>query len=75
MAVAKRPEENIPKNTRKIVDGDDARVVINVFSPDHEPEQFSYTIKNIRGNSSHVTREPRNIMSSIVSGIVRKFGS
>ena len=75
MAKAKLPEENLPKNTRKVVDGVDARVVVNIFSPDHEPEQFSYKITNISGNSSHTTREPKSIMQAIIGGIVRKYGS
>jgi hypothetical protein len=75
MAKAKLPEENIPKSTRQVVGGNDARVTVNIFSPDHEPQSYTYRITNIRGNSSHVSREPKNIMSAIISGIIGKYGS
>jgi len=73
--MAQRGRPPIKKPERAVVSSDDARVIVNIFSPDHEPKQFSYTVKNLRGNTTHALREPKEVMQSIINGLVRKYGS
>lgn len=60
---------------RATVSGNDARVIVNIFSPDHEPKQFSYTVKNLKGNTTHALRNPEEVMKTVISGLIRKYGA
>ena len=58
-----------------IVEGIDGRVVINVYSPGHEPKEFRVTIPHITGNSNLHTRKPEDVVSAVISGLRAKYGN
>jgi len=70
--MSKKPK--IQKPVSKNVQGLDAKIVINVFSPDHEPQEFRFIVPNIIGESTHLTRSPEYIASAIVAGLRAKYG-
>lgn len=57
-----------------LVDGIDARVLINVYSPGHEPQEFRVTIPNIVGSANLLHRSPESVASMIISGLRAKYG-
>ena len=59
---------------RKPYEGNDAKVILNIFTPDYEPQEYTFTIKNIKGNSSFNKRSPVKIAGAMMGG-ARRFGS
>ena len=57
-----------------IVEGADARVLINVYSPGHEPQEFRVTIPNIKGSANLLHRSPESIAGMIIRGLRAKYG-
>lgn len=60
------------KAVSRIVEGADAKVIVNIFSPGHEPQEFKITIPNIDANLLY--RSPEYIYKEVVSGLRAKFG-
>lgn len=61
------------KKSRSI-SGIDAKIIINVFSPGHEPEEFKVTVPNICGAANLLHRSPESIAASIIRGLRDKYG-
>lgn len=59
----------------RIVEGADARVLINVYTPGHEPKEFRFSIPNITGAANLLHRSPESIATAIISGLRAKFGN
>ena len=59
---------------RTTVDGADAKVVINIYSPGHAPEECRLTLPNITGTANLLHRNPEAIKAAIRAGLVGKFG-
>lgn len=74
MPAAKKPEQNKPKNKRQPYQGNDAKVVVNIFAPDYEPQEFTLTIPNIRGNAVLPNRRAVDIAGAILGGLRAKYG-
>ncbi len=65
------------KKTEKkshIVEGLDARVLINVYSPGHEPQEFRITIPNIVGAANLLNRDANHIATAVIQGLRAKYG-
>jgi len=58
----------------KLVDGGDAKVLINVFTPGHEPQEFRISIPNICGSANLLHRSPEHVAAAIISGLRAKYG-
>ena len=67
--------EATPKPVSRLVEGADARVLINVYTPGHEPEEFRISIPNITGAANLLHRSPESIATAIISGLRAKFGN
>lgn len=74
MATAKKPKENKPKTVRKPYEGNDAKVVVNIFGPDYPPQEFTFTIPNIRGAAVLPARRPVDIAGAVLGGLKGKYG-
>ena len=59
---------------KKAISGIDAKVIINIFSPDHEPEEFKLEIPNICGAANLLHRSPEHIAAAIINGLRAKYG-
>lgn len=57
-----------------IVEGIDGRVLINVYSPGHEPQEFRVTIPNISGATNLLHRSPEYIAAEVIKGLRAKYG-
>lgn len=62
------------KPVSKEIDGTDAKVLINVYSPGHEPKEFRVTIPNITGSANLLHRSPESIAATVISGLRAKYG-
>lgn len=58
----------------KIVEGIDGRVLINVYSPGHEPQEFRVTIPNINGSANLLHRSPEAVAQAVIDGLRAKYG-
>ena len=66
---------DVPKEpASKEVQGTDARVLMNVYSPGHEPKEFRLKIPNITGSCNLLHRSPENIAQAIINGLRAKYG-
>lgn len=74
MPKAKTPKQNKPKTKREPYAGLDAKVVVNIFAPDCEPQEFTFTVPNIRGNASLPERTPVKIAGAVMGGLASKYG-
>ena len=70
-AIKKTPDKT---EVSRIVEGIDARVLINVYSPGHEPQEFRVSIPNIVGSANLLHRSPESIANSIIEGLRAKYG-
>lgn len=70
---AKKAEPKAVKAS-KIVEGLDARVLVNIYSPGHEPQEFRVTVPNIVGASNLLHRSPEMVKDVIVEGLRKKYG-
>lgn len=59
----------------RIVEGTEGRVLINVYSPGHEPKEFRVSIPDISGNSNLLSRNPENVAQAVIDGLRAKFGN
>ena len=59
---------------RKPYDGNNAKVIVNIFAPDYEPQEFTFTVSNVKGNAVLNKRAPADIAGTIM-GSLRRFGS
>lgn len=57
-----------------LVEGIDARVLINVYSPGHEPKEFRVTIPNIVGSANLLHRSPESVADMLIQGLRAKYG-
>lgn len=71
-AIKKTAEKAKPVS--RIVEGADARVSINVYSPGHEPKEFRLSIPNIIGAANLLHRSPEHVAGAIISGLRAKYG-
>ena len=62
------------KKVSKLVEGADAKVLINVFSPGHEPMEFRVSIPNIIGAANLLHRSPEHVAAAIISGLRAEYG-
>ena len=58
----------------KVFEGVDAKVLINVYSPGHEPEEIRITIPNICGSANLFYRSPESLAEVIIEGLRAKYG-
>lgn len=58
----------------KIIEGLDARVVVNIYSPGHEPKEVRLEIPNIIGAANLLHRSPESIAQAVISGLQAKYG-
>lgn len=74
MPRAKTARENEPKKERQPVEGPDAKVHIEIYSPDHQAKDYWITIPNIKGCSTWNTRTPEIIAGKVVGGLRAHYG-
>ena len=74
--VTEKAEEVKPvaKPVSRLVEGSDAKVLINVFSPGHEPQEFRISIPNIVGAANLLHRSPESVAAEMIRGLRAKFG-
>ena len=60
---------------RALVEGKDAVVLINIFSPNNTPQEFKVRIPNVTGNCPPPHREPAYIAGVMVGALKRKYGN
>lgn len=60
---------------RALVEGKDAVVLINIFSPDNEPREFKIRIPKIIHSASPSHREPGYIAGILLGALRGKYGS
>jgi len=70
----KKAIKKIEKAVSKVIDGTDAKVLINVYSPGHEPKEFRITIPNICGTANLQHRSPESLAEVIIEGLRAKYG-
>lgn len=70
----KKTEPVVAAPVSRNVEGVDAKVLINVFSPGHEPQEFRITIPNIVGSANLLHRSPDVVTENIKSGLRAKYG-
>ena len=70
-----KPASTEAKPVSRIVEGADARVLINVYTPGHEPTEFRISIPNIRGAANLLHRSPENVVTAAISGLRAKYGN
>lgn len=70
----KKAVKKTVKAAPRVVEGANASVLINVFSPGHEPTEFRVTIPNIVGSANLLHRSPFTITSTIIAGLRAKYG-
>jgi len=58
----------------KPVETINAKVLINVFSPGHDPTEFRINIPNIVGSANLLHRSPESIAAAVISGLRAKYG-
>lgn len=58
---------------RKPYDGNDAKVIANIFAPGYPPQEFTFTVANIKGNATAPKRRPVDVAGAIMGGL-RRFG-
>lgn len=71
----KAVKKTVEKPVSKVVEGIDARVLINIYSPDHEPQEFRITIPNIVGATNHHSRTPEQVANAIIHGLRGVYGT
>jgi len=69
--MSKKP---IKKTKSRNVEGADAKIIINIYSPGHEPAEFRITAPNIIGAANLLHRSPENVAAAIISGLRAKYG-
>jgi len=74
MPKAKDPKEKAQKKPRKPVDSPDAKIILNVFTRDFAPEEYTITIPNIKGKASINKRSPADIAGAALGGLRAKYG-
>lgn len=62
------------KPASKTVEGIDGVVVINIFSPGHEPTEKRVSIPHITGATNLLHRSPDYILDAVVDGLRTKYG-
>ena len=62
------------KPVSRLVEGADSKVLINVFSPGHEPQEFRISIPNIVGSANLLHRSPESVAASMIEGLRAKYG-
>lgn len=67
--------EEPKKAASNIVEGTDARVLINVYTPGHEPKEFRLSIPNITGAANLLHRSPESIVTELIKGLRAKYGN
>lgn len=58
----------------RIVEGINGKIIINIFSPGHEPTEFRAEIPNIVGSANLLHRSPESIAEMIIAGLRAKYG-
>lgn len=62
------------KSQVKAVEGADAKITLNIFSPGHKPKEIKITIPNIDGAANLLNRSPEAIAAAITEGLRVIFG-
>lgn len=60
---------------RALVEGKDAVILINIFSPDSAPQEFKMRIPKIVNNAAPPHRAPTYIAGLIRGALRRKYGN
>jgi len=60
---------------RAVVEGKDAVILINIFSPDSPAVEFKVRVPKIIHNCSPPQREPAYIMGVMLGALKRKYGN
>ena len=72
---AKKTETKVEaKPASRTVDGADGRVLINIYSPGHEPTEFRIHIPNIIGATNLLHRSPEAVAQAVIDGLRAKYG-
>jgi len=73
-AIKKTAAKVVAAPVSKIVESTDAKVLINVYSPGHEPKEFRITIPSICGSANLLHRSPESIAAAAIEGLRAKYG-
>ncbi len=69
-------KKKIAKKTEvsRDVEGVDAKLLINIYSPGHEPIEFRIKVKNIIGAANLLHRSPEVMIDAVKDGLKDKYG-
>lgn len=67
-------KEVVSKPVSRVFEGSDAKVLINIYSPGHDPKEFRITIPNITGGANLLHRSPEYIIVEVIKGLQTKYG-
>lgn len=62
------------KPSKKVVEGNDATIKVNMFLPEMEPMEKVFKIKNLRGRVTNSQRTPQAVVNAIALGLMSKYG-
>lgn len=64
----------MPKDTRQPVEGNDAKILIDLFIPGHKPIRGEINIPGIVGQATAANRTPESVYSAIIYGLRSQYG-
>ena len=62
------------EKARPVVEGADARIVVNLFLPEMQPQEYVIQIKNFKGRATYAQRTWDKVVGAIIAGLTRKYG-
>jgi hypothetical protein len=62
------------KPVKKVVEGNDAVLKINMFLPENEPIEQVIRLKNFKGSATSGQRTPKAVVNAIALGLMSKYG-
>lgn len=62
------------KPRKKVVEGNDAVIKVNMFLPEMEPVEHVFKITNLKGRVTNGQRTPKAMVSAIALGLMSKYG-
>lgn len=62
------------KPVKKVVEGNDAVIKINMFLPENEPIEHVIRLKNLKGSATSGQRTPKAVVNAIALGLMSKYG-
>lgn len=62
------------KPIKKVVEGNDAVIKINMFLPENEPVEQVIRLRNLKGSATSGQRTPNAVINAISLGLMSKYG-